>query len=103
MAPTVGPERRLHVPMPAASRARLSVSPAGRKSRGDTKAATRDQENANSGLTQRRLVEYSRHRTREDNERSLSEKSISHHFGRRRRNPALSFDEAPRQAGRTSG
>ena len=64
MAPTAGPERKLHVPVLEASRARLSVSLAGKKSRGDTKAAKQDQEMQNSALTQRRLVEYSRHITR---------------------------------------
>ncbi|HZA52628.1 MAG TPA: hypothetical protein VE616_00145, partial [Candidatus Udaeobacter sp.] len=36
--PRSGPEHNLHVPVPAASRARLSVSLARRESRGDTKA-----------------------------------------------------------------
>jgi hypothetical protein len=53
--PRSGPERNLHVPVPAASRARLSVSLARRESRGDTKAGapkrSRVKEQKRFGLT----------------------------------------------------
>ena len=55
VAPTVRPERNLHVPVPAASRPRLSVWLARRESRGDTKAGapkrSRVKEQKRFGLT----------------------------------------------------